>query len=164
MLRLVDYSTQGREMAFNSADLLAIKAELTNDPQSLGLVAPPSIDDVGNADKLNDRESGLLIDRTAIPTTEIFVNIDRDEYAALSQADRDWLNGVSASGTVNPKDGGEVREGILQLFGAGSETRANLVAILQEPASRIQQMFEAGLISSDQNVTPSDIANARNAT
>lgn len=151
-------------MAFSAADLLALKAELTNDPAGLGLVAPPSIDDVGNADKLNDKDGGLMIDRTAIPTTEIFVQIDRDEYAALAQADRDWLNGVSSSGVVNPKDGGEVREGLLQLFGQGSETRANLIAILQEPASRIQQLFEAGTLSTDQNVTPSDVANARNTT
>jgi len=151
-------------VAFTSADLLAIKDELTNDPKSLGLVAPPTIDDVGNADKLNDRESGLLIDRTAIPTSEIFVQIDRDEYAALAAADREWLNGVSQGGTVNPKDGGEVREGLLQLFGQGTETRSNLVAILQEPASRMQQMYEEGLVSEQRSITPSDVANARNAS
>lgn len=151
-------------MSLTNADLLAIKSELTNDPKDLGLVAPPTIDDVGNAEKLNDKTSGLLIDRTAIPTTEIFVQIDRDEYAALALADRQWLDAVSASGTVNPQDGGEVREGLLQLFGAETETRSNLLGILQEPASRIQQMHEEGLLSNDGNVTPSDIANARNAT
>lgn len=150
-------------MAFTTADLQAIKTELTNDPKTLGLTAPPAIDDTGNADKLNDRDGGLLIDRTAIPTHEIFVQIDRDEYAALAAADREWLAGVSASGTVNPKDGGEVREGLLQLFGAGTETRTNLLAILQEAASRIQQMHEEGLISTDQNITASDVANARNS-
>lgn len=151
-------------MAFNSADLLTLKAELTNDPEELGLVAPPAIDDVGNADKLNLVRDTLQIDRQAIPTSEIFLNIDRDEYAALAQADRDWLNGVSQGGVINPQSGGEVREGILQLFGAGTETRTNLLGILTEPANRIEHMFKNGLLSQGGTVTPSDVANARNAT
>jgi len=151
-------------VAFNAADLLALKDELTNDPQDLGLVAPPAIDDVGNADKLNLVRDTLQIDREAIPLSEIFVNIDRDEYAALAEADRQWLNAISTGGTINPKSGGEVREGLLQLFGAPTESRTNLLAILTEPANRIEHMFKAGLLSQGGNVTPSDVANARNAT
>lgn len=151
-------------MAFTQSDLVALKAELTNDPESLGLVAPPAIDDVGNAEKLNLVRATLQIDREAIPIHEIFVNIDRDEYAALAQPDRDWLNGISAGGTVNPQAGGEVREGLLQLFAAGTETRANLLAILTESANRIEHMFKAGLLSQGGTVTASDVANARQAT
>lgn len=150
-------------MSRSNADLLALKAELTNDPKNLDLVAPPAIDDVGNADKLNLVRETLTIDREAIPISEIFVQIDRDEYAALAQPDRDWLNGISVGGTINPKAGGEVREGLLQLFGAQSETRANLLAILTEPANRIEQMFKEGLLEQGGTVTPSDVANARNA-
>lgn len=158
-------------MPRSNADLLALKSELTNDPQSLGLVAPPAIDDVGNADKLNAVSAGdvgyvktLLIDREAIPIHEIFLNIDRDEYAALAEADRMWLNGISSGGVVNPRAGGEVREGLLQLFGSQSETRTNLLAIMQEPASRINQMHKAGLLEQGGSVTPSDISQARQAS
>lgn len=150
-------------MARSPADLLALKAELTNDPESLGLIAPPAIDDVGNAAALNLVRETLQIDREAIPVTEVFLNIDRDEYVALAAADRDWLRGVSQGTTINPKSGGEVREGILQLFGAQSETRANLLAILTEPANRINHMFKAGLLQAGGNVTPSDISAARAA-
>lgn len=151
-------------MARSNADLLAIKAELTNDPLTLGLVAPPTIDDVGNAEKLNLVRDTIQIDREAIPTSEIFLQIDRDEYAALSAADRDWIRGVTAGGTVNPKSGGEVREGLLQIFGAQSETRANLLSILTEPANRIEQLYKLGVLEAGGSVTASDIANARNAT
>lgn len=151
-------------MARSNADLLAIQAELTNDPESLGLVAPPAIDDVGNADKLNLVRDELQIDRESIPLREVFVNIDRDEYVALADADRMWLNGIGQDGTIDPRSGGEIREGLLQIFGAQSETRANLVAILTEPANRIEHMFKAGLLEAGGSVTPSDIANARNAT
>lgn len=151
-------------MAFNAADLLALKDELTNDPNSLGLIAPPAIDDVGNAEKLNEVLESQQIDREAIPISEIFVNIDRDEYAALSAADRQWLSAIAEGGTINPKDGGEVREGLLQIFGAQTETRTNLVALLTEPSNRINQMYKLGLLSQGGNVTPSDVANARIAS
>lgn len=150
-------------MARSNADLLSLKTELETDPQSLGLVAPPAIDDVGNAEKLNLVRDTLQIDREAIPTHEIFLNIDRDEYAALSPNDRDWLRGITAGGTVNPKAGGEVREGIMQIFGAATETRTNLLAILTEPANRINHMFKNGLLEQGGTVTASDVANARNA-
>lgn len=144
-------------------DLLALKAELTNDPQNLDLVAPPAIDDVGNADKLNLVRPTLLIDREAIPLVEVMVQIDRDEFNALSSADRSWLDMISSTGSVNPRAGGEVREGLLQLFGAASETRSHLLSILQEPANRIEHMFKAGLLEQGGSVTPSDVADARNA-
>lgn len=150
-------------MAFNAADLLAIKAELTNDPNGLGLTTLES-DDVANAEKLNEVLDTQQIDREAIPISEIFVNIDRDEYAALAASDRQWLSAIAEGGTINPKDGGEVREGILQIFGAQTETRTNLVALLTEPSNRINQMYKQGLLSKGGNITPSDVAQARNTT
>lgn len=143
-----------------NADLLALKAELTNDPKGLGLTLLAA-DDEANANKLNAVSSVTPIDREAIPTSEIMLNIDRDEFLALAAGDRQWLLGVGQGGTVNPKQGGEVYEGILQMFAAGTESRANLQAILTEPASRINQMYKLGLLSKGGSVTPSDIANAR---
>jgi hypothetical protein len=151
-------------MAFTNADLLAIKAELTNDPLAFGYVAPPAIDDVGNADKMNLVRSALQIDREAIPITEVMVQIDRDEFAALSAADRQWLQLISANGSVDPRNGGEVREGLLQLFGAASESRENLLSIITEDSNRVNHMFKAGLLSQGGIVTPSTIADARQAT
>jgi hypothetical protein len=152
-------------MARSQPDLLAIKNELTNNP--LGLVGyldlQNPVNDAANASQLNLVRNELQIDREAIPVSEMFVQIDRDEYVALSQGDRDWLNGITISETVNPKSGGEVREGLLQLFGVPTETRANLTAILTESANRIEHMFKNGLLEVGGNVSPSDIANARTA-
>jgi hypothetical protein len=144
----------------SNADKLALKAELTNDPKDLGLTLLPE-DDLANANKLNAVSTALQIDRTAIPISEIAVNIDRDEYAALPAADRDWLNLISVGGTINPRTGGEVREGLLQLFGAGTETRANLVALLTESTNRIEQMYREGLLAVGGTVTPSEVSDAR---
>ena len=145
-----------------NADLLIIKAELTNDPLTLGLTTLPA-DDEANANALNLVRSTIQVDREAIPISDIVKALDRDEFNALSAGDRQWLTLITQAGSVNPRSGGEIREGLLQLFGAATESRANLVAILTEPGSRIVQLYKAGTLSTGGQVTPSDIANARNA-
>lgn len=150
-------------MPFSNADLLAIKAELTNDPKDLGLTLLEA-DDASNANKLNAVSASTPIDRETIPVSDIAKAIDRDEFNALSAADRQWIQMITASGSVNPQAGGEVREGLLQAFGAGTESRTSLTALLTEPASRINQMFKEGLLSQGGSVSPSDISAARAAT
>lgn len=147
-------------MARSNADLLALKAELTNDPKTLGLTTLAA-DDEANANNLNEVKEALTIDREAIPISDIVKAIDTDEFIALSQPQRDYVFLVTQGGSVNPKTGSEVREGLLQLFGAQSETRASLTTLLTEPANRVNQMFKQGLLAVGGSVTPSDIAAAR---
>lgn len=150
-------------MPFSNADYLAIKSELTNDPLTLGLTVLAA-DDVANADKLNLVRSTIQVDRESIPVSDVVKAIDADEFIALSQPQRDYVALITAGGSVNPKSGGEVREALLQFFGAQSETRASLIALLTESASRITQLFKAGTLSYGGVVTPSDVSNARAAT
>ncbi len=146
-----------------NADLLAIKAELTNDPKSLGLTLNAA-DDEANANKLNSVSALTPIDRESVPVSDVVKAIDADEFISLSQPQRDYVKLITSAGSVNPKAGGEVREAILQFFGAASETRASLTLLLAEPASRIQQMFKTGLLSVGGSVQPGDVAQARQAT
>lgn len=145
---------------FTNADLLAIKAELTNDPLTLGLTTVPA-DDEANANALNLVRVTIQVDRESIPVSEIAKAIDRDEYNAASAADRDYIKMVTSGGDVNPKSGSEVREGLLQIFGAGTESRASLNALLTESASRATQLFKLGTISTGELITPSIVAQAR---
>lgn len=152
-------------MPYTNADLLAIKSELTNNPLSLsGYLALTGANDEANANALNLVRAECQVDRETIPASEINKAIDRDEFAALSAADRQWIAMVTAGGSVNPKTGGEVREGFLQIFGAGTESRTALTELLTESASRATQLYKAGSLSYGGPVTPSDVANARNAT
>ena len=150
-------------MPFSAADLLAIKSELTNDPLTLGLTTNPS-DDEANANKLNLVRSQCQVDRESIPVSDVVKAIDADEFIALSQPQRDYVALITNGGSVNPKSGGEVREALLQFFGSASETRASLTLLLTESASRITQLYKAGTLSYGGQVTPSDVANARNAS
>lgn len=150
-------------MAFTPNDLLALKNELQTDPKALGLTTLPA-DDEANANKLNAVSAATPIDRESVPISDIVKSIDTDEFIALSQPQRDYVFLVTQGGSVNPKTGSEVREGLLQLFSAQSETRAALTLLLTEPASRINQMHKTALLSQGGIVTPSDIAQARQAT
>ncbi len=149
-------------MPFTPADDLAIKAELTNDPLDLGLTVLAA-DDEANANALNLVRVSIQVDREAIPASEIAKAIDRDEYNAASAADRGYIDMITSSGSVNPKTGSEPREGLLQIFGVGTETRTNLTALLTESASRITQLYKAGTLSYGGTITPSDVARARQA-
>lgn len=150
-------------MARSNADLLAIKAELTNDPEGLGLVAPPSIDDVGNADALNLVRDTIAIERMDIPATEIAKNINRVEYAAAALADRQWIDLQLSAGLIDARTGTEARTGMLGIFGAQTATRANLLTLLTQDGNRIEEMYQSGLLEAGGTVTASDVANARNA-
>lgn len=153
-------------MAFTNADLLAIKSELQNNPLALspGYLALTAENDEANANALNLVRTETAIDRESIHVSEIAKAIDRDEFNAASAADRQYIEMVTSGGDVNPKAGSEVREGLLQIFGAGTESRTSLNALLTEPASRINHLYKAGTLSQGGAVTPSDVANARNAT
>jgi DNA-directed RNA polymerase subunit F len=150
-------------MPFTNADLLALKAELTNDPLGLGLTVLAA-DDEANANALNLVRATIQVDRESVPVSEIVKSVDADEYIALSAAQRDYLTFITQGGNVNPKSGNEVREALLQFFAANSETRTKLLTLVTEASSRITQLYKAGMLSVGDFVTPSDVANARNAT
>lgn len=143
-------------------DLLAIKAELTNDPNTLGLTTSDE-DDVANAEKLNRVRDEQEVDRLAIPISEIVKAINLTEFEGLTASKRQWIGLIVAGESIDPREGGEVRNGLLACFAGGSVTRGNLVALLTEPANRIEQLYRAGTLSHGGTVTSSDIADARNA-
>lgn len=149
-------------MAFSNADLLAIKSELTNDPLGLGLTVLAA-DDEANANALNLVRDMIQVDRESVPVSEIVKAVDADEFIALSAAQRDYLKFVTQGGDVNPESGNEVREALLQFFAANSETRTKLLALVTEASSRINQLYKAGTVTGGNFVTPSNIAQARNA-
>ena len=151
-------------MSRSQADLLALKAELTNDPNGLQLVAPPAIDDVGNAAKLNEILEAQQVDRKAIPVNELAQQIDRAEFNALSAADRQWLSLIMQTGSIDINDTGQVKQGLLDCFAAETETRTGMASKLTEAVNRIEQLYRQGLLEVGGYVSPSDIANARQAT
>lgn len=140
-----------------NTELIALKAELTNDPASLGLTTL-SADDEANANKLNEVRETIHIDRGIVNINEI--DFDRDEYNAMTPADRDWLALQTIGGSVQPS---KIRDDLNKVFGANTTTRASYEAAFTRTASRIEQLQSLGTLSVS-SVSPSDVADARNAT
>jgi hypothetical protein len=137
----------------DSAELLIIKSELTNDPQSLGLTVSPA-DDEANANLLNEIREDIRVYRASVASDEIHVS--PSEWAALSPAQQSWWNNQTLDGTVKPA---VIADGFYELFGANTAARASFDSVSTEPASRARQLLDRYV-----SLTPSDIANARNAT
>ena len=136
-----------------NSELLLIKAELTNDPQNLGLTTSPS-DDEANANLLNEERDDIQVFKASVASDEIHVS--PSEWAALSPAQQSWWNNQTLDGTVKPA---VIAEGFYELFGANTAARASFDSVSTEPASRARQLLNRYV-----TLTPSDIANARNAT
>lgn len=137
----------------DNAELLLIKTELTNDPQSLGLTVLPA-DDEANANLLNEIREDIRVYRASVASDEIHVS--PSEWAALSPAQQSWWNNQTLDGTVKPA---VIADGFYELFGANTAARASFDSVSTEPASRARQLLDRYV-----SLTPSDIANARQAT
>ncbi len=137
----------------DNAELLIIKAELTNDPQSLGLTTAPE-DDEANANLLNEIREDIQVYKASVASDEIIVS--PSEWAALSPAQQSWWNNQTLDGTVKPA---VIVSGFYELFGSNTAARASFDSVSTEPASRARQLLNRYV-----TLTPSDIANARTAT
>lgn len=150
-------------MPFTNADLLAIKAELTNDPLTLGLTTSPS-DDEANANKLNAISNTINVRKRALSTASIFAAIDPLEHQALTDQQARWLSSLLEVGQIDPFEDQEIIDGLDQMFASDSNSRPAYTALLTQHGSRVNQLYQNGTLSVNQNVTPSDVANARNAS
>jgi len=148
---------------FTNSDLLAIKAELTNDPADLGLTTSPS-DDEANANKLNAISNTINVKRRALATRAIFSAINPLEHQALTEQQARWIEALLTVGQIDPLEDTEIVDGLNQMFAADSTSRPAYTALLTEHGSRINQLFQNGTLSVNQFITPSDVANARNAS
>ena len=136
-----------------NADLLTLKSELTNDPLNLGLTTAPE-DDEANANLLNEVRESILVYRASVPSDQI--NIPIDEFNAASAGQREWWAMQTADGSINPA---VIASEFGKMFGAQTAARASFDAVAMEPASRARQLLERYV-----HLTPSDVANARQAT
>lgn len=157
-------------MAFSNADLLNIKAELTNDPKALGLTTN-AVDDEANADKLNAVRSGdpgfvktLPVLRQSLTTRAIFNAVDPIEHQQLSAGQLQWYAEMLTLGQINPSTDSGIIDGLDGMFSENSVSRPAYRALLSQDGNRITQLYQAGAVSVNQTVTPSDVANARQAS
>ena len=150
-------------MSLSRADLLVLKAELANDPLHLGLVNDAAHDEA-NANLLNEVRDSIQVYKTSLAVSDVFGAINVNEMLALSASQKGWVDTFMTLGQINPFANGNTTNGFAVIFGNNSQTLPAVQALFKTAGSRITQLFQAGTISDGSDVTPSDIANARNAT
>lgn len=135
------------------ADLLIIKSELTHDPLSLGLTTNPS-DDEANANILNEIRDTIKVYRASVPADSLVIPID--EWNALSSGQQSWWSMQTADGSIQPEP---LATEFFKMFSQNTQARSNWDAVTKESSSRAIQLLGRYV-----TLTPSDIANARQAT
>ena len=135
------------------AELLIIKSELINDPLDLGLSTLPQ-DDEQNASILNEIRDSIKVYRASVPADSLVIPID--EWNALSSGQQSWWSMQTADGSIQPA---VLETEFFKMFSSQTQARANWEASTKESSSRAIQLLERYV-----TLTPSDIANARQAT
>jgi hypothetical protein len=147
-------------MTRSAADLAALKVELTTNPKNLGLTTLPE-DDAANAEKLNAVRATTLIKRRWLRTAELLNAVTPLNHQSLSDQQHRYLSDVLALGQVDPFVDANLMRGVCEMFAPETESRPALEAIMTTPGNRIDQMFQEGLLEVGGEVTPSDVAQAR---
>ena len=129
-------------------DLAALKAEITSDPTAIGYAAFIT-DHVAIAGLLN--RSQRIIDAETLSSGVLVSCIDRTEFAALSAADKAYLNLFVTAGDVPMSQ--NVRQALRALFPANSETRTKINQSTRRTGSRAEELGFG-------RVTESDVADA----
>lgn len=151
-------------MARSNADLAALKDELTNDPKNLGLTLLEA-DDAENADKLTAVSPSILVKRRSLGTNTLFDATRALERQSLTEQQARDLSWILQLGQIDPFADTNTMETLIGdqagMFGAESESRAAIEAAIMQPGSRVEQMFQEGLLSVGGDLSPSDVAAAR---
>lgn len=136
-------------------DFAVLRTELTTDPLSLGYAG---LSDQAAADKLNATNTGRTRNRTAVPTTEVFKQVEDGAWPSTAILQNKWA-GVLSQPTVDASD--PLVRGILgAIFPVGAATTATRNRLLALGTETVSRATELGLGA----VTPGDVADARAKT
>jgi hypothetical protein len=123
-------------------DFAALKTELQTDPAALGYAPLLAVQDwTGLAAKVNALHAGFTIAPGLVASYRIVGAIVKAEFDALAAADKTYLNFIVQPPDVDVSQTSQVRTALGGLFGAGTATRSNLVALASRPGRRAEELF-----------------------
>jgi hypothetical protein len=130
----------------NLQERAALKAELQNDPLGRGYAGMAVDQKVASLNTVNRPAP----ERTSVSGSEIFNAIVPAEYGALTAANKDLVRDVFGLGdSINVSTGTNARTVLLNAFGAGTVTRANLATLVTRQQSRAQELGLPGVTAPD---------------
>lgn len=136
--------------------MTALMSEVTNDPKGLGYAGQS-----GNADSIavlmNTSPEPIAagsqeqIYRARVASSDLMAGIILSEFAALTQANRDYCVMLFSAVNVNTGDA-NLRTQLAGIFGAATTSRTNLTAAAQKTASRAEALWGDGFRVTAQQV------------
>lgn len=122
------------------ADLAILNTEITDDPLDLGYTGKSDPDIAGILNAVNENYE---IDREAIDGQELQMAVTLGDYNNLTDKQRDfWQTILSAGSGIVAVSDSRVKTHIAAIWVAGTDTRANLVALQKRSASRAEMVLE----------------------
>jgi hypothetical protein len=128
--------------------MAALMSEVNNDPKGLGYAAQ-----AGNAASIADlmnlapepiaAGSQEQVYRTRVASSDLMAGIVLSEFAALTQANRDYCVMLFSAANVNTGDA-NLRTQMAGIFGAATTSRTNLTNAAQKNASRSEALWGDG--------------------
>lgn len=119
-----------------------LNAELVNDPLGRDY---SGMTNQQVADNLNTADRSVI--RKRIETWEVVEATLPSEWAALTQGEKDRYATFISAGVLNPS-GINTKSAFASMFGAGTQTRANLLALSVETVSRAVEL-EIGFVTAE---------------
>lgn len=104
--------------------------EIVNDPTGKGYA---SMSDTEIADALNAETEQVTV--ASILSQDVIEATVPSEYQALTDAQKQLYDMFISAGSINPA-GANTRQAFANMFGPETQTRANLLARVNRPASR----------------------------
>jgi len=130
-------------------DYTVLKTELTTDPNGYGFAAHVASGTTWKlAEMMNEVRGSISVYRSAVPAWEIVANTVKADYDALTAGDKQLYGILVSTGTLDTTDA-RVRSMFASIFGAGTTTRTNLVAMASRNGSRSEQLFNQSVSSED---------------
>lgn len=123
------------------ANIPLLKVEIGSDPLARGY---SGMSDSQVADSLNAQNRTRKLEYVA--GWQIYEAVNETEFQALStEAKKDTIREIYRLGDNIPVQAGRVKSNIMDLFGPGTTTRDNLVALAEPVASRAEELGIVGV-------------------
>lgn len=132
-------------------DYLTLRTELTTDPLARGYSGMTDAQAATSLDTVN-----RTVNRTSVPAPEVIEAIVASEYTALSATLQNLVSLLISAGTINPQ-GTNTRAIFAAAFGAGTQTRTNLIALETMTVSRAAELGIGYVAAGDVKIARSGV-------
>lgn len=134
------------------AQLTALASEINVDPKAVGYAGKTNVQRAALLNQAGLVGSDPKINAGVVPVQKLLNSVVGSELEALSSTTKQTLAIYFSGGSLDTGNA-NVRAGLAGIFGAGTTTRANLVAAVDRQATRAETLFGVGIVLDQRDVS-----------